>query len=823
MSTRSSLRGAALGAWIGLGIAFARCGVLLAMERLAHGMDAELAAARMASVAPRVVATGLAIGLGGRAIALLLPASRIAPGAIPVVVARGALAVVVARGALAVVVAIACAWFWTGRLAGDPTRLLGIETARGLAATGVLSAIAVATAALLVLPRRAPRASSAPEPSPRIAEWLAVAAPLALALCAAFLAPAAYARVGSHMTIRTVVRDLLEHEPEWRSAVARDGFAPRAAVLCPSSDFRVRGGDLPALIVPPPGDVRFAVDRPDAPAELHLRAGISSALVEDASLAGHAVRFRVLLDGAPAFDGQVAIEQVGERPGTEWLDVPAIELMPGVEVALRTDLIGPDGEAIADVPRALDVGFGAPRLVRERERARETATPDAPNVILIVMDTLRADRTSAYGYARETTPALERLAARGLLYDQAISASSWTWPSTASILTGLHPLEHGVQDESSCHLAESLTTLPEVLQERGWSTAAWSANLLIVPDKGFAQGFEHFEHARGSMLPSKLLMPAALEWIERRGDERFFLYLQMLDPHSPLDPSPEMRARFAPDVPDDFSRWAIEEYKWDLIETCGFTDDGGIDTDACVPPEHQRYISDLYDACIASGDHWLGVLLDRLEALGLDENTVVIFTSDHGEEMFEHGQLSHSQCLFQGSVRVPLVMAGPGIPRGVVRERVANRNLAATIAALAGAPWPTAPDSLDLRRPDAIEPRDVLVTTRQGWWNGVYRQPLFGLLSGERALLVAPEGGPWGAGDDERTGDWALFDVTSMPERRVAGAEDRKADANDLAARMRADLERLRGELSARRATRSLEAGEGTLQMLKGIGYLGDE
>jgi arylsulfatase A-like enzyme len=625
------------------------------------------------------------------------------------------------------------------------------------------------------------------------------------------------------MPVREVVRDLLEREPAWSVLRAHPAGSARVAILCPSEDFRVRGGDLPALVLPPPGEARFTVDAADAPAALELVVGFDGALVSDPALAGHGVRFTVAVDGATAFETVVPIEQVGEKPGAEWHAAPALPLSAGAEVTLATALIGPDapnGAEVAQVPRALDVGFGGMKLVRALERDRERASPETPNVILIVMDTLRADRTSAYGYHRPTTPNLERLAARGLRYEDAVSASSWTWPSTASILTGLHPLEHGLQDEASCHLAESLVSLPEALQRRGWTTAAWSANLLIVPDKGFAQGFEHFEHAVGTTMPSHQLVPEALEWIAAQGDDRFFLYLQMLDPHSPLDPLPHARRELAPDVPLSFSKWAIEDYKWDLIGNCAFQPDPAApDIARCVPAEHQRWISDLYDACIKSGDHWLGKLLDRLDELGRTDDTVVIFTSDHGEEMFEHGQLSHSQCLYQASVRVPLVLAGPGVPQGVVRERVANRHLAATIARICDTPWTTTPDALDLARPQAIEPRDVIVATRQGWWNGVYRQPLFALLRGEHVLHVAPEAGPFGAPREHRTGDRALFDLTRDPDERDDLAERRAA----LADALQADLERLAEELGARRTTRALGAGEGTLEMLKGIGYLGDE
>ncbi|MEM7305629.1 MAG: sulfatase [Planctomycetota bacterium] len=785
--------------WGGLLLAALRGATLFAMERLAHGGELAEVQRRLASALPSVALRALVLAAGGALLVAL--AARAAGAARRAALAAATLALT--AGALVLL---------TGRLADDASREIGLETARGQAATAVLALLALLFAATFTAAALRLRRGGAAR---------ALVPALALVLLPVGWR-AAFGELTDEMTIREVVRELLAGEPTWDTVQARDDRAPAVGVISPSLSFRLRGGDIPALVLPPPAEVRLAPEAEDLPALLEFRAGVDHSVLHGATKAlveqGCAIHFELEVDGELRFSADVDLTQDDVAPGTEWVDGEPLPLRAGQAVTLRTSMRRADGsELVPDVP--VKAGFGGLKLTRRFERERIPSSPSAPNIVLIVMDTQRADRLSVYGYERETSPNLARLAERGIVYDNAYSTASWTWPSTASILTGLQPQEHGVLNETSCFLSEALVTLPEVLQRRGFTTAGWSANQLIVPDKNFDQGFEFFEYAKGSVMRSEVLMPEALEWVEAIAGTRFFLYLQLLDPHSPLDPLEEGRRLFAPDVPRDFSSYSIEDYKWPLLENCGHTPQGEVVTNRCVPPEHQRWISDQYDACVWSGDYWVGLLLDKLAELQLDEETIVVFTSDHGEELFEHGQLSHGQCLFSPSVRIPLVLAGPGIPRGNrVETPVSNRHLAPSLARLAGIEWSPVADARDLSRPDELPLGDVMFSTYNGWWNGEHRTELLGLRSHDRVLLYAPDGKPWSASDPTPEGDWVLYDLgADHDERRNLAAEQ-----PSIADALRERLIRLDTQLEERRSAPTVEAGDSTLQMLRDIGYLGD-
>jgi arylsulfatase A-like enzyme len=487
----------------------------------------------------------------------------------------------------------------------------------------------------------------------------------------------------------------------------------------------------------------------------------------------------------------------------------------GAQLELESALIDAQGQEVAGAP-PLRAGFGGLALERRERLARTTSAPERPNVVLIVLDTLRADRTSAYGYARPTTPNLAALAARGVLFEEAQATASWTWPSTASLLTGLYPEQHGVEDAASSFLPAALDTLPEALQRVGFTTAAWSGSPLIVPDKGFDQGFEFFDASReGTLRRSDLILPGALEWLGSLRGTRFFLYLHLMETHAPFVPLAEGRAQFAAGVPAGYDPRKVLDYNWEL-QSQGFDEHGARRTDAVVTPDEQRWISELYDGCVWSADHCLGLLLARLAELGLDDETIVAVTSDHGEELFEHGLVTHGNTLHRELVRVPLVLAGPGLPRG---ERVAaplsGVAVGPTLARLAGTTLAGLSAPPDLFA--AGDPAPMLFSTRQGWWNGYARQPLFGLREGSTVLHLAPEAAPWGASAQPGAGELRLYDLALDP-----------GETNDLAASEPARAEALRAELVRRlasfaehRVVNGAAPDPGTLERLRGLGYLG--
>ncbi len=495
--------------------------------------------------------------------------------------------------------------------------------------------------------------------------------------------------------------DFLAAPESWNVIAAAEGAAPRLGIITPAAAAETDSGDKPALHCPPGSIVELEVPPRVGPCVLRAAAGV------DRSVRGQMpggidsleVEFEVALDGEPVFRESVRSERIREGVYTpeQWVwrhagGAAGIAVQPGQKIRLATRILGPPAEVVLP-PGYPRVGFGELRLEQPIERARTRATPDAPNVVLVLMDTQRADRMSCYGCERPTTPHLDALAQRGTLFERAYSTASWTWPATASILTGLEPELHGVLSQERCTLQLCFDTLAEVLQERGYTTHAVSCNPLIAPERYFDQGFETFvAPPKIGFKKSDEVMPEVVRWVEAHAAVRFFLYLHLVDPHTPHAPHPEEVRRLGLAAPPGFPERGMDHYNALLQQSARPPD-----VDQIVPAEHQRWIRDQYDASVATGDRWLGELLTCLHELGLDDRTLVAFTADHGEELFDHGLLEHGHTLHDELVRVPLILAGPGIPAGRRVDRVvSNRHLATTIATRLGARLPQVGDPEDL-------------------------------------------------------------------------------------------------------------------------------
>jgi arylsulfatase A-like enzyme len=357
----------------------------------------------------------------------------------------------------------------------------------------------------------------------------------------------------------------------------------------------------------------------------------------------------------------------------------------------------------------LGLGF---RCVEVRAGADGSATPAAadptrPNVVLMVLDTLRADHLSGHGYPRPTTPTLDGLAAAGLSFPLAYAQASWTRPSTASILSSLYPSQHGHGGNQTSRLADAVTTLPEVLRAAGYETAAFSSNGNVIPEAGFAQGFDLFNACEdvgrsrsslvlgawkrldalvawltGSASPlrftrvqkevdgvvgnrkSDVIADEAFErWFEgRRHDRPFFAYLHLMSPHVPYDPSPESRKLVG--APPD----AVVRHTPTRSDDC-------FSRGEAVSSERRQELIVLYDACIRDADGFVASVLARLERHGLAERTMIVIMADHGEEFYEHANWGHGQSLYEELTRIPLIIRRPG-------GREAGRQLAAPVMAV---------------------------------------------------------------------------------------------------------------------------------------------
>ena len=302
-----------------------------------------------------------------------------------------------------------------------------------------------------------------------------------------------------------------------------------------------------------------------------------------------------------------------------------------------------------------------------------------PTVVVLV-DTLRADHLGCYGYDRPTSPNLDAFARRGLLFERCQAQSTWTKPTTATLLTGLYPSRHGATTEFS-KLDDSFTTLAELLQGQGYRTAAFGYNPHIFGGTGFHQGFETFEVPAAAPEPDSRLpytragaiVDRALEWWAQGDGRPEFLYLHLFDPHAPYDPPEPYASAF-----DRGSRGERDTYY--MMNTGVFPED-------LNQAERQHYV-DRYDGEIAYTDAQIGRLLDALDL----EQVAVVVVSDHGEELFDHGGWSHYPTMYQELLHVPLLASFPNLPerlRGsVVTDLALQVDLLPTLYDMLGLPAP---------------------------------------------------------------------------------------------------------------------------------------
>lgn len=304
--------------------------------------------------------------------------------------------------------------------------------------------------------------------------------------------------------------------------------------------------------------------------------------------------------------------------------------------------------------------------------------PPLRNLVVVVVDTLRQDHLSAYGYERETAPAITRLAREGVRAD-GVSPTSWTKPAVASLLTGLHPLRHQAVGHGDA-LPRSARTLAERLGELGYRSLGITANGWLSRDAGFAQGFEAYHSmfqdlGRGQFSTARELNAELLPRLASLAPP-FLLYVHYLDPHAPYDPD---RGWNGLPLPPRLARRkggvGIPELRMEVFER--------------RPPDLVRDALDLYDGEIRAADDAIDELMAELGRLRLGSGTLTVVTSDHGEEFEEHGRMGHGHALYEESLRVPLVFHAPSVlPAGARIGTASLLDVVPTVLELLGRPLP---------------------------------------------------------------------------------------------------------------------------------------
>ena len=442
-----------------------------------------------------------------------------------------------------------------------------------------------------------------------------------------------------------------------------------------------------------------------------------------------------------------------------------------------------------------------------------TASPakEAPHVIVLLVDALRADHLGTYGYERDTSPALDAFARDGVVFERAISQSTFTKSSVASLFTGRAPYEHGVYWGDRRDTADRLTsdvlperelTLAEVLRSRGFLTAAWVQNSHLRPYMGFAQGFVSYRDQQGDV---ERINRRFLGWL--RGParlERVFAYLHYIDLHDPYLPEPPYDTLFGDPEPIyegvDLAEWGafLEGVRSGRIE---------------VSPAEVESLRSLYDGQIRHVDDQVGWLLQELRDRGLYDQSLIVLTSDHGDAFMEHGFISHSAAPYDELIHVPLIVKLPGGRHAGLRvaEQVRLIDVYPTVLDLLDVPVP--------RRVSGCSLLPLLVGERAddpdggvpcSWAVSEIAEvedapPTLGIRTRDHKYLLGPEGE-------------ATFDLRQDPGELRPLPETAVPEALAAFRRLAEEIETLRA--LARSRAGSVELDETTIRELKALGYV---
>jgi arylsulfatase A-like enzyme len=502
----------------------------------------------------------------------------------------------------------------------------------------------------------------------------------------------------------------------------------------------------------------------------------------------------------------------------------------------EADLSAYDGKNLklvflADASKAGTVGLWANPLVTTR------APKSRPNVLVYVIDTLRADHASVYGYARDTTPFLKKLGATGVVFDDCQAQATWTKPSIASLLTSLYSYTHGiVRDDDT--IPKGAATLAEQLRKSGYVTAAITASPWTGKITGLQRGFDYetefpvvarqrtetADRATDSAALNKVLFP----WLERHSDEPFFLYAHATDPHAPYRPPTGFEEKFAnPAETREFNRDYIKLQDKDQYGGGAVIDRAGCRRNGVDPDKFIQRAMDRYDGEILHNDKSLDLLAAKLKQLGILDNTLIVVLSDHGEEFWEHGWTAHGQSLYQELTHCVFLIWNPKllpVPRRVT-EPVQLIDV-----------MPTILEMLNLKAPDVIQGQSLVPLAT-------------GLPFHRRAPVMSsrfahPGAKPGRFVPENRINTFAMIDANWKLVYREKGKEvgldrvelyDRRTDRvemKNVAAAHPAEVERMMTEigkwLAAQKQLRTM-VGKGarstldkqTLDQLRSLGYIG--
>ena len=363
-------------------------------------------------------------------------------------------------------------------------------------------------------------------------------------------------------------------------------------------------------------------------------------------------------------------------------------------------------------------------------------------MLLVSIDTLRADRLGCYGYERDTSPNLDRFASeRAVRFELAVAESSWTLPSHVTMLTGLHPMTHGAVVPARAS-SDDVEFLAETLARAGYYTFGLTDGGWLSKGWGFDRGFRFFEAVDNDFSDC---VDDAIEYMSHRSDRGpWFGFLHTYDVHCPYDPPEPWFSRYqSPDA------MPVE-----VAGRCGNPHFNEIQ----LGSGEVRYLSDRYDGSIRRVDEALGKLFDHLDATGAWDDTIVIVTSDHGEEFGEHGQVGHERTLHREALFVPLLIAVPGHEPMLVRSPVGLADIVPTVLGVIGVEPGLLPEG-------SLDGTDLGELLRLGgadegavrYSHLAWKEPLFSRVSADEQAILA-------TGSGEGVARYALDDVAQVDD-----------------------------------------------------------
>jgi arylsulfatase A-like enzyme len=437
------------------------------------------------------------------------------------------------------------------------------------------------------------------------------------------------------------------------------------------------------LALPPGGEFKLSLKLPDEEGiRLRFSPAVNGFFINNLNWA----RFLITISSNRG-DEELFREERGRGEISKEWRVHQIDLTRyrGEKVVLRFKV---EGEAKPGLPA--EVGWANPHLI-----AGELKPKKRLNVILYLIDALRADHLGCYRHPYIKTPYIDKLAEEGVLFENAFVQCSWTRPSSATILTSLYPTTHGAITDHDI-LRPSITSLAETLRHYGYHTLGCINIPNVAPEIGFFQGFDRYlaAYKRPHFHPllSDRMNGMVFPWFEELKDEPFFLYMHTVDPHAPYIPPPPYDRIYDPDYKGEIkgSTKILEKIRTGLLE---------------ITERDRKHLLALYGGEVTYNDKSVGELMKKLHELGIAENTLLIIIADHGEEFLEHGGTQHGSTLYKEVLHIPLIFHCPvELPQG---KRVSQ--LVRTVDVL-----PTILDLLDIPEPERIEGKTLLPLIEKG-------------------------------------------------------------------------------------------------------------